>query len=112
MPKKCPFCHNTDTLELSRSNFCRTCELFFASGNAITRSYYTPADHKEQVQVMTQLLDHPIGPVIYRGFEIVRNRYDGYVDYEASRDNHEWSFVAPHLPALLHIIWLITKDEP
>lgn len=107
MSKNCVVCGSDKQLWLR----CRRC-LSEWPVDPQEIKHFGPLDKIEQEQVKKALLDRPFHPVLYRGFEVVTSAFDGYVDYEASRDNHEWSFVAPNLPALLHIIWLITKDNP
>lgn len=71
---------------------------------------FTALDKIEQEQVKKSLLDRPFHPVQYRGFEVVTTSFDDYDNYAAYKDDDGYQIYAPSLPALLHIIWLITKD--
>lgn len=65
---------------------------------------YTPADRAEQLAVMEKLNTHDDIP--YRGFSLYL-----YVNGNWGADIYDgYTITGPSIPALLHIIWLITKD--
>ena len=112
----CPLCGREDCVGDTglehQPYICVNCEFYF--GDPI--KHFGSLDKIEQEQVKKAV--NKDGRAMYRGFEFEHQRfYSGphdtipyLVQYEASRDDHQYSFVAPNLDALLHIIWMITKN--